>query len=75
MNGITKEIFKYSAIGVSLIFALFILYQVIMGLFTLQTNDLNHMDENVQAQTEAIIRLEASSGVQVELLKDIRDKL
>ena len=75
MNGITKEIFKYSAIGVSLIFALYILYQVIMGLFTLQTNDLNHMDENVQLQTEAIIRLEASSNMQVELLKDIKEKL
>ena len=51
---IPKELFKYSAIGVALIGALYIIYALAMGVLRLQTNDLNHMDENIKTQTEAI---------------------
>jgi len=72
---IPKEIFKYSAIGVALIGALYIVYALCMGILALQTNDLNHMDESVKEQTKVLIRLEGKSDQQLEVLKEIRNKL
>lgn len=74
MNGVSKEIFKYSAIGVSLIGSLYIIYSLTMGILNIATNDLNHMDKNIEAQTEAIIRLDGKATEQIKILEKIYEQ-
>lgn len=61
MNGLQKDIFKYSALGVALIMTIYLGYRII-------SNHLLH-------QTEVLIKIDQKSNQQIELLKDIRNSL
>lgn len=64
MNGL-KEVFKYSALGVALLFALYIIYN-------LTTNHLNH---NTEALIELKTTVESKADTQIKILEKIEQKL